>query len=80
MKKIVSLLLVFLTGLMITGCSLPSPPEDDGPQFCVEKSIWVRSYDIEYGDYAKYKSEFLRQTHCSKVEGCNGTAIIQVCE
>ncbi|WP_290722679.1 hypothetical protein [Fibrobacter sp. UBA2449] len=81
MKKIVSILLIALSGLMITGCSLPSAPEDDGPQFCVEKTIGLKWYDVDVdGKYHSYKSEFLRQTGCSQLKGCSNMAFIQVCE
>lgn len=81
MKKIVSLLFVLLAGLMITGCSLPSAPEDDGPQFCVEKQIGLKWYDVKPdGKYPSYKREFLRQTGCTQLDGCSAMAFIQVCE
>lgn len=80
MKKIVSILLIALSGLMITGCSLPSAPEDDGPQFCVEKQIGVRAIDIQYGDYGEYKSEYLRRSGCSQLEGCKAMIFFTVCE
>lgn len=80
MKKIVSILLIALSGLMITGCSLPSAPEDEGPQFCVEKKIGLRAIDIQHGGYGEYKSEFLRRTGCTQLEGCKGMIFFDVCE
>lgn len=75
MKKIISLLLVLLTGLMITGCSLPSPPEDTY-QYCVEKQMMIDSFDVRYGDAGKYKDEYLKKTGCKTVEGCKEVAFI----
>jgi hypothetical protein len=75
MKKIVSLILVLLTGLMITGCNLPAAPEDDY-QICVEKQMMIDSFDVLYGDAAKYKNEYLKQTKCKTVESCNRVAFI----
>lgn len=75
MKKIVSLILVLLAGLMITGCNLPAAPEDNY-QYCVEKQMMIDSFDVRYGDAAKYKSEYLKKTGCKTVEGCKEVAFI----
>lgn len=80
MKKIISLLLVLLAGLMITGCAIPSAPEDDGPQFCVEKRVGIVATDVKYGDYGDYKSEYLRRTGCSNLDNCSAMIFINVCE
>lgn len=76
MKKIISLILVLLAGLMITGCNLPAAPEDDY-QYCVEKQMMIDSFDVRYGDAAKYKDEYLKQTKCKTVESCNRVAFIR---
>lgn len=72
MKKIGTIFLVLLTSLVVSGCENP----EDTYQICVEKQMMIDSFDVLYGDAAKYKSEYLKQTKCKTLETCNRVAFI----
>ena len=73
MKKNGTIFLVLLTSLVVSGCENP----EDTYQYCVEKQMMIDSFDVRYGDAAKYEDEYLKQTKCKTVEGCKGVAFIR---
>jgi len=80
MKKLITLLLVLMTVVTLTGCDFGTSYTVDDTQYCVEKTV-IAGPDVNYiGMRTKYETEYLRETGCKNVETCQETVYLNVTE